>query len=84
MEPEEKAKFTVLKSDDPKAKILYQELEFGNYMLFTEQSLNENTGEDLNEGAPCVEKDLTSICTLEFDGSCSSSGSGASVVLIPP
>ena len=31
LEPEEKEKFTVLKSDDPKAKILYHDLELGNY-----------------------------------------------------
>ena len=41
LEPEEKEKFTVLKSNDPKAQILYQELEFGNYMLFTEEDLDK-------------------------------------------
>ena len=30
IEPKEKEKFMVLKSDDPKAQILYQELEFCN------------------------------------------------------
>ena len=51
LEPEEKEKFMVLKSDDPKAQILYQELEFGNYMIFTKESLNEDRNEDLNEEA---------------------------------
>jgi hypothetical protein len=84
LEPEEKAKFTVLKSDDPKAQILYQELEFGNYMLFTEESLSEERSESPDERASCEGSNLTGVWTLEFDGSCSSSGSGAGVVLIPP
>ena len=83
MEPEQKAKFTVLKSDDPKAQILYQELEFGNYILFTEESLNDDRNEALNEEASCKE-DSSGIWTLEFDGSCSSSGFGVGIVLIPP
>lgn len=33
LEPEEKGKFIVLKSDDPKAQILYQVIEFKNYMM---------------------------------------------------
>lgn len=41
LEPEEKEKFMVLKSDDPKAQILYQELEFGNYMLYIETNDDE-------------------------------------------
>ena len=84
LEPKENEKFTVLKSDDPKAQILYQELEFSNYMLFTKESLNKNRNKDLNEEVSCEEKDLVGIWTLEFDGSCSSSGSDAGVVLIPP
>ena len=35
LELEEKAKFTILKSGDPKAQVLYQEMEFGNYILFS-------------------------------------------------
>jgi hypothetical protein len=73
--PDKKEKFTVLKLDDPKAQILYQELEFGNYMLFTEDTMNEQEIED---------KESSSIWKLEFDGSFSSSGCGAGVVLIPP
>ena len=53
-------------------------------MLFTEEALDEQRNENLNEGIPNEEKDLTGIWTLEFDGSCSSLGSGAGVVLIPP
>ena len=80
MEPEEKAKFTVLNSNNPKAKILYQELEFGNYMLFTKESLNENRNENSNEEVPCEENDLKGIWNLKLDGSFSSSGSSAGVV----
>ena len=73
----------VLKSDDPKAQILYQELEFGNYMIFTKESLKEDRNEDSNEEASRKD-DSSDIWTLEFDGSCSSSGSGVGIVLIPP
>ena len=41
IEPKKKEKVTILKLDDPNAQILYQELEFDNYMLFTEDTLNE-------------------------------------------
>ena len=30
LDPKEKDKFTMMKFDDPKAQILYQEMEFGN------------------------------------------------------
>jgi hypothetical protein len=83
LEPEEKAKFTVLKSDDPKAQILYQELEFGNYMLYTVDSADEDETEVVKSENP-EENNEPQIWTLEFDGSCSSSGSGAGIVLIPP
>ena len=35
LEPKEKAKFTIMKSDDPRSHILYEEMKFGNYMLFS-------------------------------------------------
>lgn len=38
LEPEEKEKFTVLKLDDPRSQILYHEMQFGNYMLFSDNS----------------------------------------------
>ena len=41
LEIEEEAKFIVLKLEDPKAQILYQELEFGNYMLFIEGNVDQ-------------------------------------------
>ena len=68
-EPEKKEKSTVLKLDDTKAQILYQELEFDNYMMFTEDSLNDEEIEDsqmkfLSEG-----RESSTIWTLEFDGS---------------
>ena len=46
LEPEEKAKFILLKLDDLKAQILYQELEFGDYMLFTKGDMNEKINEN--------------------------------------
>ena len=36
LEPKEKVEFIVLKFDDPKAQILYQEMEYGSYMMFTD------------------------------------------------
>ena len=69
LEPEEKAKFIVLKSDDPKAQILYQELEFGNYTLFTEKGLDEQRDENQSGRVPNENKDAVGIWTLEFDGS---------------
>ena len=50
LEPEEKEKFIVLKSDDPKAQILYQEIEFDNYMIFTEKALDEQGDTNQSEG----------------------------------
>ena len=35
LDPKEKAKFIVTKSDNPKAQILYQEMECWNYMMFS-------------------------------------------------
>ena len=84
LEPEEKAKFIVLKSDDPKAQILYQELEFSNYMLFTEEDSGKQMNESQSEKVPDENKDVSGIWTLEFDRSCASSGSRAGVVLISP
>ena len=84
LEPEEKEKFTVLKSDDPKAQILYQELEFGNYMLFTKENSSDQINGSQGKMVPDEKKDASGIWTLEFDGSCASSGSRAGVVLISP
>ena len=83
MEPKEKEKFTVLKSDDLKAQIFYQELEFSNYM-FTEDTLNEWEIEDPGKKILSEEEESSGIWTLEFGGSCSSSCSSVGVVLIPP
>ena len=84
MEPEEKEKFAVLKLDDTKAQILYQELKFGNYMLFTEGDMNEQINENQVTKVSNENKDVSGVWTLEFDGSCTSVGSGAGVVLISP
>lgn len=58
LEFEEKEKFVVLKLDDPKAQILYQELEFGNYMFFTEDALDEQRSEDLRKEILSKEKKI--------------------------
>ena len=77
LEPEEKAKFTVLKSDDPRSQILYQEMQFGNYILFSDDS---NVQEENDQ----TDFDDKQIWTLEFDGSCAKASSGAGVVLVAP
>ena len=43
----------------------------------------EDRNEESNEEASCKEEDSSGIWTLEFDGSCSSNWSSASIVLIP-
>lgn len=70
---ETKSKYIVFPSDDPKSQILYQETDFANYLILSE---NEKIGED-SEGED-------SLWNLEFDGSYYSNGSGAGVVLISP
>lgn len=77
LEPEEKAKFTVLKSGDPRSQILYQEMQFGNYMLFSDSS-------DVQEGKDQIDINDKQIWTLEFDGSCAKAGSSVGVVLVAP
>lgn len=73
--PEPKSKFTVFPSEDPKSQILYQECEFGNYLLFSEDT--KNMSED-------VDDHTAGLWTIEFDGSCASTGSDTGVVLISP
>ena len=75
LEPKEKANFTMMKFDDPKAQVLYQEMEYGNYMMFDNFNALE---EEL--GAP----DDQRIQTLDFDGSCATIRYGEGVVLISP
>ena len=53
-------------------------------MLFTEEALDEQKIEDLGKEIFSEEEESTCIWTLDFDRSCSSSGSGVGVVLIPP
>lgn len=45
LDPEEKSKCTVLKYDYLKAQILYQDFEFGNYMMFTKGIVDESESE---------------------------------------
>lgn len=64
-----------MKSNDPKAQIQYQELEFGNYMLFNKLPLIEEE-ENPTDGSH--------IRILEFDGRYTFTGSKAKIVLISP
>ncbi|KAH9313038.1 hypothetical protein KI387_028073, partial [Taxus chinensis] len=66
LHPEPQAKYLVTKSDDPKAQILFEDASFGNYFMTSEIPIVDVEEEDPN-----------AIWTLEFDGSCSTSGSGA-------
>ncbi|KAH9328552.1 hypothetical protein KI387_000660 [Taxus chinensis] len=73
LHPEPQARYLVTKSDDPKAQILFEDASFGNYFMTSEIPTVDVEEEDPN-----------AIWTLEFDGSCSTTGSGAGVVLISP
>ncbi|XP_059077939.1 uncharacterized protein LOC131876533 [Cryptomeria japonica] len=74
LHPEMKAKYTVFPSDDPKAQISYQDFGFGNYMILTDPQ-DESILLDASKS--------NELWYMEFDGSCSSSGSGVGVILIP-
>lgn len=64
-----------MKSDDPRAQILYVDTGHGTYMM-------TSTEEDVVELLmPDIANELWS---MDFDGSSSSSGSGAGIVLISP
>ncbi|XP_057845361.2 uncharacterized protein LOC131054782 [Cryptomeria japonica] len=75
LQPEPKSKFTIFPTDDPKAQILYQECDFGSYMILSDNGViaSAHQSQRANE-----------IWGMEFDGSCLASGSGVGVVLIPP
>ncbi|KAH9331783.1 hypothetical protein KI387_003891, partial [Taxus chinensis] len=62
-------------SDDLKANILFQDCGLGNYFLTSRKE----------ENLPLlIEEDKDKIWKMEFDGSHSSVGSGAGVVLYSP
>ena len=72
---EPKAKYIVLKSDDPRAEIFYVDTRHGTYMM-------TSTKEDVIE---LLVPDITNESWLvEFDGSSSSSSSGARIVFMSP
>ncbi|KAH9330817.1 hypothetical protein KI387_002925, partial [Taxus chinensis] len=75
LEPESQKKYLVTSSEDPKAQILFESSGMGNYFLSTEKD---------KTGVLIQEKDLNEIWTLQFDGSCATSGCGAGAVLISP
>ncbi|KAH9309700.1 hypothetical protein KI387_037611, partial [Taxus chinensis] len=75
LEPESQKKYLVTSSKDPKAQILFESSGIGNYFLSTEID---------KMGVLIHEKDLNEIWTLQFDGSCATSGCGAGAVLISP
>ncbi|KAH9315786.1 hypothetical protein KI387_024413, partial [Taxus chinensis] len=71
LEPESQKKYLVTNSDDPKAQIIFESSGMGNYFLSTESDKMDVfvQAEDLNK-----------IWTLQFDGSCATSGCGAGAV----
>lgn len=73
--PEPKSKYTVFPSDYPKSQILYQECEFGNYLLFFDDK--KSMPEDVVDHA-------AGLWIMEFDGSYAYAGFGTGVVLISP
>jgi len=75
LNPESKAKFTLLKSGDPRAYILFVETGPDTYMCTSSEE------ECSNLISPNL---LNELWTLEFDGSCSNAGSGVGVVLMSP
>ncbi|XP_057853362.1 uncharacterized protein LOC131063527 [Cryptomeria japonica] len=75
LQPQASSKFIVFPSDDPKAQILYHECEFGNYMILSDNEVAEKSSQ---LRAP------NELWVMGFDGSCSMSGLGEGVVLIPP
>ncbi|KAH9310135.1 hypothetical protein KI387_038046, partial [Taxus chinensis] len=60
---------------DPKAQILYEDIGLGNYKIMSQDEV---------ERPKVVPHDPNSIWNLEFEGSCSSAGYRAGVVLISP
>ena len=75
LNPEPKSKYIVLKSDDPRAEILYVDTRNGTYMI---TSIENGVTEPL---MPDITNELWS---MEFYGSFSSTGSGARIVLMSP
>ena len=63
----------MLKSNDPKAQIIYQEMEHGNYMMFFYFNTLEEESKPSNDQG---------IWMLGFDVICASTGSRVGVVLI--
>ncbi|KAH9318838.1 hypothetical protein KI387_020607, partial [Taxus chinensis] len=73
--PEKQYEFIVQKPDDPKVKILYEDMGHGNYMIMSLEEIQIPKG---------VLHDPNEVWILEFDGSCSLASSRAGVVLVPP
>ena len=74
LEPKPKNKYMVVSLDNPKAQILFEECQFGNYVILPEEQCKKDEVISYKEA----------LLTFEFDGSCSSLGSCASVLLISP
>ena len=60
--------------DDPKAHILYEESQFGNYVIIPNDEPKQIIEDPI----------LGKLWTMEFDGSCSKLGSNVCVVQVPP
>ncbi|KAH9308490.1 hypothetical protein KI387_036401, partial [Taxus chinensis] len=77
LKPENKSKYIVSKSEDPRSQILFQESDHGVYYLEM----------DKEEIQPVIQEPHqldNKVWSLEFDGSYCSFRSGACVVLISP
>lgn len=108
--PEKESQFSVVKSNDQRAQILFESSGVGNYFLHADDELKVvpeiedaiSLNEILSDCESIVAESMGSstsqeeifnfdtvsigslnfLWTLEFDGSCSSTGSGANIVLV--
>lgn len=67
-------KYRVFPSDDLKVQILYEECEFGNYVILLDKDSKSTIDKSIEQ----------ELWNMEFDGSASNVSSGEGVVLISP
>lgn len=114
--PEKESKYTVVKSDDKRAQILFKSSGMGNYFMHANDGLKMTLESEVDTSLNYFPVDCKSSCessvieskeastlqqeilnfdtisigspddvwTLEFDGSCSSTGSRVGIVLVSP
>lgn len=110
------SKYTIVKSDDQQAQILFESSSMGNYFMHVDDGLKVTPESEVDislnnfpvdceiscessvmesEGSSTSQQEILifdtvsignpdDVWTLEFDGSCSSTRSGASIVLVSP